>query len=220
MRGGEFTTSVGRERAPYDPSMRLPLFLTLLRAALGPAVVGLAYASAPRRAILACIVVGFASDVADGMIARRAGLDTEALRRLDSVADSAFWIGVAWAAWHLEAPGLLPYLPGVAAIVVLELTRYVFDAVKFGREASWHAYSAKAWGVSLFLAAVSVIGLGRARPAVDAAVALGIVADVEGLAISVVLPRWTRDVPSLAHAWRLRRRAGENGTRRRAGRRG
>jgi len=38
------------------------------------------------------------------------------------------------------------------------------------------------------------------------AIALGIVADVEGLAISAVLPRRARGVPSLARAWRLRRR--------------
>jgi hypothetical protein len=39
---------------------------------------------------------------------------------------------------------------------------------------------------------------------VAAAVWLGIVADLEGLAISVVLNRWKNDVPSLVHALRLR----------------
>jgi len=39
---------------------------------------------------------------------------------------------------------------------------------------------------------------------VTAAIWLGIVADLEGLAISVVLTRWMNDVPSIVHAWRLR----------------
>jgi CDP-diacylglycerol--glycerol-3-phosphate 3-phosphatidyltransferase len=34
---------------------------------------------------------------------------------------------------------------------------------------------------------------------------LGIVSDLEGLAVSLVLPEWRHDVPSLVHAWRLRR---------------
>jgi len=34
----------------------------------------------------------------------------------------------------------------------------------------------------------------------------GIVVDLEGLAVSVVLGTWTNDVPSIVHAWRLRNR--------------
>jgi len=39
---------------------------------------------------------------------------------------------------------------------------------------------------------------------VAAAVWLGIVADLEGLAISAVLKRCKNDVPSIVHAFRLR----------------
>lgn len=46
--------------------------------------------------------------------------------------------------------------------------------------------------------------LGASGWAVTAAIWLGIVADLEGLAISIVLKRWTHDVPSVVHAWRLR----------------
>ena len=38
----------------------------------------------------------------------------------------------------------------LAALVVLELTRYAFDFVKFRREASYHMWSSKLWGVLLF----------------------------------------------------------------------
>jgi CDP-diacylglycerol--glycerol-3-phosphate 3-phosphatidyltransferase len=38
------------------------------------------------------------------------------------------------------------------------------------------------------------------------AVCVGIVADLEGLAISIALDRWQSNVPSIVHALRLRRR--------------
>jgi len=39
---------------------------------------------------------------------------------------------------------------------------------------------------------------------VTAAIVLGIVADLEGLAISCTLKAWKNDVPSIFHALRLR----------------
>jgi len=39
---------------------------------------------------------------------------------------------------------------------------------------------------------------------VDLAIYVGIASDLEGLAISALLPTWRSDIPSLVHAWRLR----------------
>lgn len=58
--------------------------------------------------------------------------------------------------------------------------------------------------LALFAGFFSLLALGRSGWPVSAAVWLGIVADLEGLAISVVLMRWVNDVPSVVHAWRLR----------------
>jgi hypothetical protein len=49
------------------------------------------------------------------------------------------------------------------------------------------------------------MGFGVTRPFVAITVVLGLVAQVEGLLISVVLPVWTHDVPTLAHALRVRK---------------
>jgi hypothetical protein len=35
---------------------------------------------------------------------------------------------------------------------------------------------------------------------------IGMISDLEGMAISVVLPRWAHDVPTVFHAMRLRQR--------------
>jgi CDP-diacylglycerol---glycerol-3-phosphate 3-phosphatidyltransferase len=69
-------------------------------------------------------------------------------------------------------------------------------------------WSAKAFGVALFLAFVGILGFGHTGWLVSLAIAVGIVSDLEGIAISLVLPAWHHDVPSIAHALRLERLGG------------
>jgi phosphatidylglycerophosphate synthase len=184
---------------------RLPLALTGLRALLAPVMVGLALAFPSRPAFGACLVAAFLSDVFDGIIARRLGIATPGLRRLDSIADSLFYVGALFAAWHLQPQALLEHRTALIALALLEIARYVFDLWKFGREASYHMWSSKLWGLALFAGFFSLLALGQSGWLVGTAVWTGVFADLEGLAISVVLTRWTHDVPSLMHAFRLQK---------------
>lgn len=182
----------------------LPLLLTLSRAALAPVVVLLAILHPSRTGFGLCLVAAFLSDVFDGILARRLGVATPALRRLDSVVDSIFYVAATFAAWHLYPAAITHRLAPLGTLVFLEITRYAVDAVKFRREASYHMWSSKLWGVALFLAFYSLLALGSDGIFLSAAVFLGIAADLEGLAISLVLRDWKSDVPTLFHAIRLR----------------
>jgi phosphatidylglycerophosphate synthase len=66
----------------------VPVLLTGLRALLAPAVVWLSMYAPRKEAFAICLVAAFLSDVFDGIIARRLGVATPALRRLDSAADT------------------------------------------------------------------------------------------------------------------------------------
>jgi len=181
-----------------------PLFLTLLRAALAPLLVYLTY-YAPRPEWFAiCLVIALLSDIFDGVIARRLGVATPALRRLDSIADSIFYVAAIYAVWVLQPEVILGHAASLTLLFVFEVVRYVFDFWKFKREASYHMWSSKLWGLVLFMAFFSVLVLGHAGFWVAAAIWLGILADCEGLLISIVLPRWKNDVPSIFHALRIR----------------
>jgi hypothetical protein len=83
----------------------------------------------------------------------------------------------------------------------------LFDFMKFGRDVAYHAWSSKAWGLSLAVALVLLLGFGITAPFVPIAVWLGIFAQVEGLLISIVLPRWMTDVPTIFRAIAVRREA-------------
>jgi CDP-diacylglycerol--glycerol-3-phosphate 3-phosphatidyltransferase len=161
---------------------------------------------APSRAMFcACLIAAFLSDVFDGILARRMGVATPALRRLDSFADSMFYLGATFAVWYLHRDAITTRVGPLVTLAVLELGRYAFDLVKFGREASYHMWSSKAWGIALFACFLSLLAFESDNAFVNAAIWIGIVADVEGLAISALLPGWRSDVPSFVHAWRLRR---------------
>ena len=189
---------------PGRAAARIPLALTLLRALLAPVVVALALAWPAPAAFGACLVVAFLSDLFDGIIARRLGVATPGLRRLDSIADSIFYVAALFAAWHLHASVLREHAVALVALGALEAVRYVVDLRKFGKEASYHMWSSKLWGVALFAGFFALLVFGEARWFVPTAIWVGIVADVEGLSISWTLAAWRTDVPTIWHARRLR----------------
>jgi CDP-diacylglycerol--glycerol-3-phosphate 3-phosphatidyltransferase len=65
-------------------------------------------------------------------------------------------------------------------------------------------WSSKLWGIFLFAGFFSLLSLGQQGALITIAIYVGIIADLEGLAISSVLTEWRADVPSLFHAFRFR----------------
>jgi CDP-diacylglycerol--glycerol-3-phosphate 3-phosphatidyltransferase len=154
----------------------------------------------------ACLVAALVSDFLDGVLARRLQVATPNLRRLDSIADSLFYLAAAFAIWRLHPEAIARHWRALLVLGGLELARYAYDFRKFGREASYHMWSSKLWGLFLFAGSFCVLALDRVGLLFALAVYVGIASDLEGLAISVVMPVWRSDVPSLAHALRQRAR--------------
>ena len=182
----------------------IPMLLTALRALLAPVIIVLALFNPDPGAFAICLSLGFLSDVFDGIIARRLGVASPGLRRLDSGADTLFYVAATFAAWHLYPQVIKENSGALILLIMLELARYAVDFAKFGREASYHMWSSKAWGVVLFVAFFALLAFGYAGPWVAMALYVGIAADIEGLAISFVLAEWKSDVPSIVHAIRAR----------------
>ena len=151
------------------------------------------------------IVAALLSDIYDGIIARRLGVETTALRRADSVADTIFYAAAAWSAWLLAPTAVRSVGRTLALLLVLEVLRYAFDYAKFRREASYHSYAAKLWGLVLALALILLLAF-NISGWLHAAIWVGIVSDIEGLAISIALPVWSHDIRSIVHVLKARRR--------------
>lgn len=185
----------------------MPILLTGLRALLAPVVVLLSLFAPLPQAFAVCLVAAFVSDIFDGVLARRLKIATANLRRLDSVADTLFYAACVFAAWHLYPATITQHAVSLVVLAALEVMRYALDYLKFRREASYHMWSSKVWGIALFAGFFGLLVMGSSGAVVSCAIYLGIIADVEGLLISLALPRWQPDVPTLFHSVRLRRKA-------------
>ena len=185
----------------------IPWSMVVSRALLGVAIsIAAARMRAPEAWLGAMIVAGFLSDIYDGVLARRWGTATAALRIADSAADTVFYVGVLIAVVERHWPVIHARLWLLAVLLGLEATRVVFDWVKFGRMASYHSYASKAWSALLALATIALLCFNRGFWLSTVAIAWGILCDLEGLAMSAILPEWTHDVKNLRRALRIRRK--------------
>ncbi|HLE57558.1 MAG TPA: CDP-alcohol phosphatidyltransferase family protein [Rhodothermia bacterium] len=186
------------------PAHGLPFALTTLRLALTPLLLWIVRDGTAGLPYVAIILVAFTSDIFDGVIARNLGISTAGLRRYDSRTDLVFYATAAWTVWLVHPEEIRRVAPLLAVLITLELVRPAFDIAKFGKQSSYHSYSAKTFGVAVVLALVLLMGFGIGGIFITAAIALGILADIEGLTMSLMLPVWTHDVKSVFHARKLR----------------
>ena len=176
-----------------------------LRVLLCPVIVMGARAGWDGKWLGLIVLIALVDDIYDGILARRWNCDTAGLRRADSAADTVFYLGVAAALWLRETQLLRGNWKLLAVLATMELTRHGFDRWKYGRGAAYHSYLAKLWGLVMGIGVIGVLSFGGPRWLVWVSVMVGIASDAEGLAMSLMLPRWQNDVKTLPAAWRLRR---------------
>jgi phosphatidylglycerophosphate synthase len=183
---------------------RAALGLTAMRALLGPATIVLAQVRADGRLIAVALLAAIVSDVYDGRIARRFGVDGAELRRLDSVADSIFYVCAAIALWIAHPEIVAAHALLLGGFFGMQLAGYLVDLVKFGRDTSYHAWSARLTGALLFVAATVIFCVGRAGPWLSIALVAGMLSHLDAFAITMILPEWRHDVHTIRAALEIR----------------
>lgn len=159
----------------------------------------------PRPLVFAVsLILGLLSDIFDGKVARRLGVATAKLRRLDSAVDTVFYSSAALCVYLLHEEFILKNLGLLIVLLALEILRYLFDWYKFRKEASYHMWSAKFWGLILFACFFGILVSDSENQIFTTALWVGIISDLEGLLISIILPNWQCDVPTFWHALKLR----------------
>ena len=120
----------------------VPWALVALRLALGPVLAALILVRAPWPWTVGTLVVAVASDVFDGVLARRMGAATEGLRRADSVVDTVFYVVVAAASVVVYPETFRAFAVGLGLLVSLGVVRHGVDVAKYGRTSAYHIWSA------------------------------------------------------------------------------
>jgi phosphatidylglycerophosphate synthase len=185
---------------------QVPGWLVWLRLALAPLLLAGVVLHLPGTWLVVMLTAAFLSDVFDGIIARRVGASTPELRLADSRADVLFYFCVLGGIWLLQAEVLWTLRWPFLGLVLLQLASWRLDWMKFGRATALHSYSAKAWGITLFLAALAVFAGWDAAPFLWLALGMGYLSNLEDIAIKLVLPSWHCDVGSIWHASQIRQK--------------
>lgn len=149
-------------------------------------------------------VLAILSDIFDGIIARRLGVSTPQLRQADSWADIWLFFCLALSTGWVYPDVLhqlrIPLLIAVGA----QFSLFGTSLIKFRKFPSFHTYTAKAWGITLLVATLSLFGWGDPR-ALWVAIAACLINSLEEIVMTLILPEWHCDVLSFFHALKLRR---------------
>jgi phosphatidylglycerophosphate synthase len=182
----------------------IPWFLVLSRAAIAPYLLWDAIDLHTGFGFVLAYSYAFCSDIFDGIIARRFQVSTASLRVADSIADTVLYLSIAICTWLTHREVLMacriPLLLTIGGMVLW----MVVNLAKYGKFASYHTYSAKVWGLSLFAATIGIYTGWQSELLLNLACCLGLVNIGEEILMTMILPTWQHDVLSLVHARQLR----------------
>lgn len=181
----------------------VPNLLSAFRIATVPVLLWLAWRGATP-AFLVLFGLALLSDVLDGVVARRFGLETELGARLDQWADFALWVSFPLGAWWLWPEVVRREAPYVVLALVCLLLPTAIAWVKYREVPGYHTWTAKTDAVAMGIGVPLLLVFDVAWPFRAAALFL-IVCAVDELGITWLLPDCRHDVPSVFHAARMRR---------------
>lgn len=147
---------------PKENIYNVPNLLSGYRLLSAPYVVYIAFTGEQNMYVL-LLAINVLTDILDGIIARRFGLQTKFGARLDSLADAGTYIGVASGIasfkWH-EFSGVIPWLWVFGLAFALP---YAVSYIRFRKLPSLHLYSSKIGGTldGIFLAYLFLFGFSQ-----------------------------------------------------------
>ena len=180
-----------------------PNLISGARIALMPAVL-LAAIGGSRRWFLILVAASLVTDALDGFLARRLNAFSEFGRKLDSAADYLTMItGLAGIA--LLWPDIVRReLPWIVAGLSAFFGVIVFGFVRLGHPPCYHTWAAKIGVAGCALSMIPLLAGWSAVP-FHVMVILQILAAVEEVIISLLIPRHVGEMATVWHALKLRR---------------
>lgn len=180
-----------------------PNLITATRMALSPAVLMVAVAGS-KPWFVGLITATLLTDALDGYLARRLNARSDLGRKLDSAADYlTLIIGLAGIA--LLWPDIMRReMPWIVAALVSFFAVIVVGFVRLGRAPCYHTWISKLGAVGCAFSLIPLLSGGTAVP-FHVLTILQVIGGVEELLIVFLVPAHTGEMPTVWHAWRLRR---------------
>ena len=175
----------------------LPFALTTLRLLLGPIALACALTNVPRWIYLPILITATLSDIYDGILARRFGVATPALRRYDSITDVIYYLFILAAAWRLCQPVLAQNWILIALILFSEAACILVCYLRFGKYPATHSYLAKFYGLCLLAALAALLVFNAGNWAIIALAIVALVTNPEIIAMHLLVKSPPVDVPCI-----------------------
>ena len=170
---------------------------TTLRLLLGPIALACALAGVTRFIFLPILVVGTLSDIFDGILARKFGVATPALRRYDSITDIIYYLFILAVAWRLCRPVVTAHLLPLALILLSEAGVISVCLVRFGKFPAAHSWLAKFYFLCLLAGFVALFAFNAGGWVIITLAAIALATNAEIIAMHLLATSPPVDVPSL-----------------------
>ncbi|MEO6993784.1 MAG: CDP-alcohol phosphatidyltransferase family protein [Lacunisphaera sp.] len=177
--------------------------ITACRIALAPVLLVLAW-QGKEDAFLACLIASLVSDIVDGQVARRFNLASALGARLDSWADLLTYASVPLATWWLR-PDIVSnekvfFYTAVASYAI----PVAIGFMKFKQLTSYHTLMARISACVLGIAVIVLFAHGPVLP-LRIAICILVLAEVEEICITFILPEPRLNVRSFRKAIEIKR---------------
>lgn len=181
----------------------VPNLLSALRIALMPAVL-LTAVGGSKPWFVGLLVAALLTDAFDGFLARRLHAESELGRKLDSLADYLVMItGIAGIA--LLWPDIMRReLAWVATGLVAFFAVVIYGFVRLGRAPCYHTWASKILAVACGPTLIPLLAEWSAVP-FHGVMTLLVLCGAEEILIATLVPWHVGEMPTVWHAWRLRR---------------
>lgn len=179
--------------------------LILYRFLIGPVLLVDAYDGSTGPLFIFGLISGFGSDLLDGIIARRTGTVTAELREWDGRVDVWFIAWIAVCIWFTYPKIIIAHRIPLLIVLICQVIAWLIDLTKYRRFSNYHTYSAKVWGVTILIAFMFMFGFGSVGFTLWLASLAGVICSLEEILITLALPAWTYDVPSIFHAMKMKK---------------
>jgi CDP-diacylglycerol--glycerol-3-phosphate 3-phosphatidyltransferase len=175
----------------------LPFALTTLRLLLGPVALICALTNVPRWIYFPILIAGTLSDIFDGILARKFGVATPALRRYDSITDVIYYLFILAVAWILCKPVIAQNYFLIALILFSEAMVIFVSFLKFGKYPATHSWLAKFYGLCLLVALIALLVFNAGNWAIISLAVIALITNLEIIAIHLLMNSPPVDVRSV-----------------------
>lgn len=175
----------------------LPFALTTLRLLLGPIALICAFTSVTRWIYLPILVTATLSDIFDGILARRFGVATPALRRYDSITDIIYHLFILAVLWQLCRPVIAANLWLIALMLASEACAISICLIRFGKFPATHSFLAKCYGLCLLSGLIALLVFSAGNWVIIALAVVALVTNLEIIAMHLIAKSPPVDVPCI-----------------------